>query len=550
MLPHPTLPPTLQRLLTRFWPCFTRPAFTTFTALTAGLITHTGPRTVCGMLTGSGLARIWHHDRAHAFLARRRWNPHHLGEVMARLIVDTCITPGQDLTAVVDDTLIKRSGRHVHHRFRQHDGASSKHNRLAWGVCYLVAALAVRLPGRTTALALPVLTACWRPSRTPRPTGKARHQGRVPHPETAHVSPTAATARVLDDARHRLEQARHGLQMRWDKQAALPEGHRLPGPDSAPALTARVDERTREAAAAQAAHDRELDRVLELSTPATGRTTTPDTEHRPTKTETAIALATRIARLLPERTIHVVADAAYHSPALRVLPTNMTWTFRLMSAAVLSEVPPPPPAGSATRPGRPRYAGDTLGAPKQIAQRADFAPLGNGTGQEMAVLDCRWRNSLGPTPLRLLLVRTPGSGKAYELALLTTDTTSPAEEALARYADRWPIEVCFQDTRAHLGLEQARNRTRAAVERTVPFQLLAYSLVVVWYRLHGDRAADVAARRRLHPWYRSKTQPAFADMVTALRDQVIDHRITRRVPDPGMRRLIREIVSGRSDTTA
>ena len=110
--------------------------------------------------------------------------------------------------------------------------------------------------------------------------------------------------------------------------------------------------------------------------------------------------------------------------------------------------------------------------------------------------------------------------------------------------------MCFQDSRAHLGLEQARNRTRAAIERTVPFQLLAYSLVVVWYRLHGDGAADVAARRHRQPWYRSKTDPAFSDMITALRRAVIEHRISCRVSDQGVLRLIRDIVWDRFDMAA
>ncbi|WP_435112916.1 IS701 family transposase [Nocardiopsis synnemataformans] len=549
MLPHATIPPTLQRLLNHFWPCFTRPTFATFAALITGLITHTGPRTVCGMLTGSGLARIWPHDRAHTFFSRRRWNPHHLGQIMARLIVDLCTTPGQDLTLVVDDTLIKRSGRHVHHRYRHHDGARPARDPLTWGVCYVVTALAVHLPGRTRALALPTLVSCWRPSRTRRPTGQAC-PGPIPDPHTAHVSATAATARVLDHARHRHDQAHTGLQLRLDKEAALPTGHRLPGPDSKLALLARLDQRAQELAAAQTAHDEELDKALALSTPATGHTTDPDTAQRPTKTETAIALATQQARQFPDRTVHVVADAAYHNPALRALPANMTWTFRVAANAVLSEVPRTPKVGSATRPGRPAYSGQKLGTPEQIAGSADFVPLDNGTGQEMAVVDCRWARTLGPTPVRLVLVRTPGSGKPYEVALLTTDTSSPAAQVLARYADRWPIEVCFQDTRAHLGLEQARNRTRAAVERTVPFQLLAYSLIVLWYRLHGDGRADVTARRHRQPWYHSKTDPAFADMITALREHVIEHRISRRVPDLGLKRLIREIVRGQIDTAA
>lgn len=550
MLPNATIPPTLERLLTHFWPHFTRPTFTTFAALITGLVTHTGPRTVCGMLTGTGLARLWPHDRAHTFFSHRRWNPHHLGQTMAHLIVSSFTTPDQDLTLVIDDTLIKRSGRHVFARYRQHDGARPKNDPLTWGVCYLVTALAVHLPGRAKALALPVFTACWQPSATPRPTGKAGRNGPIPHPDTAHTSTTAATARHLDHARRNHTQAHSGLQLRLDKEAALPQGHRLPGTDPKPALNERLNKRVQELAAAQDAHEQALARVLELSTPATGPNSDPDPEQRPTKTETAIALATRVADQFPERTLHVVADAAYHSPALRALPTNMSWTFRLMANAALSQPPPCARPGTPTRPGRPAFAGPKLGTPAQIAATATFTPADNGAGQEIAVINCRWARSLGPTPLRLILVRTPGSKDPYDLALLSTDTTSDAHQVLSRYADRWPIEVCFQDSRAHLGLEQVRNRTRAAVERTVPFQLLAYSLVVVWYRWHGDGQADVAARRYHQPWYQSKTDPAFSDMITALRRQVIEHRISCRVPDLGMARLIREIIWDRFDIAA
>jgi hypothetical protein len=55
------------------------------------------------------------------------------------------------------------------------------------------------------------------------------------------------------------------------------------------------------------------------------------------------------------------------------------------------------------------------------------------------------------------------------------------------------------------------------VERTVPFGLACVSLVVCWYALHGQPAADVAARRIRAPWYRDKHAVSFADMLLALR---------------------------------
>ena len=49
----------------------------------------------------------------------------------------------------------------------------------------------------------------------------------------------------------------------------------------------------------------------------------------PTKVEIAAALVKQIAACNRDRTVHVVADAAYHGPALRHLPGRITVTTRL-----------------------------------------------------------------------------------------------------------------------------------------------------------------------------------------------------------------------------
>jgi hypothetical protein len=61
MLPDDTVPASLTDTLTVFRSCFTTPTFRTFTGLVVGLIAQTRRRTVCGMLTGTGLERVWHH---------------------------------------------------------------------------------------------------------------------------------------------------------------------------------------------------------------------------------------------------------------------------------------------------------------------------------------------------------------------------------------------------------------------------------------------------------------------------------------------------------
>ncbi|TKA00272.1 transposase [Actinacidiphila oryziradicis] len=68
-------------------------------------------RTVCGMLLGAGLTRIWPHDRAHYFFARARWSPNQLGLALAHLIAEQLIPAGAALEMAVDDTLFHPPGQ-------------------------------------------------------------------------------------------------------------------------------------------------------------------------------------------------------------------------------------------------------------------------------------------------------------------------------------------------------------------------------------------------------------------------------------------------------
>jgi hypothetical protein len=77
-----------------------------------------------------------------------------------------------------------------------------------------------------------------------------------------------------------------------------------------------------------------------------------------------------------------------------------------------------------------------------------------------------------------------------------------------------------------LGAGEARTRARRAVQRTVPFAMLAHTLVVLWYARHGHDPAVIAARRADQPWYTAKTEPSFEDMLTKLRRVLITARIS------------------------
>jgi hypothetical protein len=150
---------------------------------------------------------------------------------------------------------------------------------------------------------------------------------------------------------------------------------------------------------------------------------------------------------------------------------------------------------------------------------------------QLAQVACLWYGSFGNRPGRCVLVRELGSSNAYDLALFTLDQTATGEQIIERYAMRWSIEPANAVGKQQMGVGQARNRVKKAVERTVPFGMLIQSLVVVWYAVHGHHPDDALARRLAQPWYRTKTEPSFQDMLTKLRKALIVARFTPTSPD-------------------
>jgi hypothetical protein len=251
-------------------------------------------------------------------------------------------------------------------------------------------------------------------------------------------------------------------------------------------------------------------------------------------------MVTTIAARMPGRRVHVVADAAYHGKGLRTLPTAVTWTTRLPRNAVLYHRAPKPTG----KRGRPRLKGDRIGAPAQVAAEAVWQTLtvaryGRSDTVRIAVIDCLWYGVFGPNPVRLVLVRDRETGPM--LALITTDLTITPADLVTRYAARWAIEVTFFDTRQTLGVGQARNRTEQAVTRTWAFGMYIYTIVVLWYAVHGHRSVVVTDRQVHAPWYLSKTEPSFADMLTTLRRTLIAARFIGSRPAQPTNAEIRQV---------
>jgi hypothetical protein len=159
ILPDATLPvpSSLVDLLAVLFPLFTAPSFRTFCGLACGFLAQTGKRTVCGMLTGAGLAQVWPHDRAHWFFSRARWNPDELGIAVAKLVVALLVPAREPVTVAIDDTLFKRRGKKVWAASWFHDGSAPGPVKTGYGNNWVIAAIVVKLPMLKRPVAVPVL---------------------------------------------------------------------------------------------------------------------------------------------------------------------------------------------------------------------------------------------------------------------------------------------------------------------------------------------------------------------------------------------------------
>ncbi|WP_246144809.1 IS701 family transposase [Actinacidiphila oryziradicis] len=161
-----TPPASLLLVLQVTRPCFTKHSFETFCQLATGMVAQTGRRTVTGMLTGAGLARVWPHRRAHAFFSEASWDPDQLGLRLARAVVEALLPANAPVLLVIDDTLVHRAGKKVFGALWAHDGSGRGKDKTGFGNTWVICALAVRLPFLTKPIALPVAARLWRGKAT------------------------------------------------------------------------------------------------------------------------------------------------------------------------------------------------------------------------------------------------------------------------------------------------------------------------------------------------------------------------------------------------
>jgi hypothetical protein len=232
-----------------------------------------------------------------------------------------------------------------------------------------------------------------------------------------------------------------------------------------------------------------------------------------TRPELAVELLWVLSNHDKNRRFHAVADSAYGGKSVLChLPKNCDLTSRLPLDARLYDAPPSRCPG---QPGRPRKRGQRLSSPETLlTERCRRVVLDiYGRTDAVRVADCQARVYAAPTTTLRVVAVDPLTGGRPRQAFYSTCADASAEEVITWYAMRWSVEVTFHDSKQHLGFEQPQAWSCRAVERTAPLAMLLYSLVVLWFTRQGHRSW----RPLDCPWYPSKAEPSFADMLATLR---------------------------------
>jgi hypothetical protein len=258
-----------------------------------------------------------------------------------------------------------------------------------------------------------------------------------------------------------------------------------------------------------------------------------------------------LAWLPADRSVLLLGDSEYSCHTLvRNLPERVTFVGPALMDAALHE-PPPPYRGR----GRPPKVGRRVPSPALLAgarparwMQTTVEIYGRVVPLLVCTLTCLWPTVAGSRLVRVVVTRDP-HGRYKDRAFFATDPALDVAQILSFFSHRWNLEVTFRDLKQILGIAAPQNgwwrrprgerparrrpgpapqrvRARHAVEHTVPFVLSVHAIVVLWYLENGQSARDVATLRGLAPWRRGKCAPSFADMLAALRAEILRARLS------------------------
>lgn len=228
-----------------------------------------------------------------------------------------------------------------------------------------------------------------------------------------------------------------------------------------------------------------------------------------------------VSRWLPDRMIVLVVDGAFAAVKLALLcagTPNLILVTRLRMDASLYHPVGVQPKGKR---GRKPLKGARQRKLREWAARGDtpweaVEVAWYGGGRKPLLVFSRtglWHTpGWPPVAIRYVLVRDP-TGQLRDAAFACTQLAASAAQIIEWFVLRWSVEVTFEESRAHLGIESGRQWSDLAIGRTTPALLGLFSLVTLLaLRLASEGKVPVNQTA----WY-SKAEASFSDCLVFVR---------------------------------
>jgi len=219
----------------------------------------------------------------------------------------------------------------------------------------------------------------------------------------------------------------------------------------------------------------------------------------------------------------LVGDGAYACMdlALTCIRLNVALISRLRLDAQLFEFPVFEKKKLGRKPikGKRIQLKELLLDPKQAWQKDTVDWYGGETRMiEYLTFTCLWYHA-GSTPvtLRIVLVKTPG-GKNEAEAFFSTDINLTPTKIIRYFVLRWNIEVTFEETRAHLGVETQRQWSDNAIARTTPLLMGLFSFITLTaLKMHQIKPL---VSMETASWYDKKGELTFSDIIAVVKRSI------------------------------
>ena len=234
-----------------------------------------------------------------------------------------------------------------------------------------------------------------------------------------------------------------------------------------------------------------------------------------------IQMLKQLRRWLPTRDIIALGDGGFacvHLGLEMLELRTMILVSRLRLDANLYDPPPPPVEGKRGKnpkkgPQQPSLE-MLVGNPSLPWETAEVL----GYGQQKRTLAYLSGQSLwytprfDPLPIRWVLVVDP-EGKQRTEAFFSTDQEMDPLRIIELYVMRWNVEVTFQETRRHLGVETQRQWSDKAIARETPALFGLFSMICLMaLNFHQNQVISPASAA----WY-DKKEVTFSDILTLVK---------------------------------